>query len=623
MECRIITTDPVNIRKGPGMVYEIVKQIPRGTTYESDTQIADGGGILWFKVTEGWICGKHIKLANDYSGKYNKDNDRIERPRTASAEAAGSTAAGSSGSNNSRAANASKRSDDGATDNILGKRAFGLPYNFLNATDVKTNTSLDKELGLSLLESMSEAPVISMMPGNPWFLAELNDEQRKGFIDKINSYFEGGSHIENLIGEWMDSENMETQLFTFQPNFVDYIRYVNTLTWMFAEFMGIGDKPVPGMEAEGKWGNYGSVNWARYTMANRYAGRATNKPNKNIGAEASEQFEDLVNALKNVITDLAQRKPKAEALTLLMETYDHEDYFTDFFINPNVSYSESFNNSVKESALAGMANTATEWANEIAFYSNAFAAGGSNTDSGRQLASHEVSELGKMAGENSVINRLLKSASNVIAGAHLAFPQMWQNSQFSRSYSIDIPLKTAYGTRESIFMDIIVPMCFWIALAAPRQYSVNSYASPFLVKFFIPGFCNVDMGIVESLTITKGGDGSAWSVDGLPLEVNLSVNIVDLYSTFSIACMNGVSPTDAFNFVNNSALIDYIAVNGGLDMKKGEYIRKIEFAAQLFQNSAHNLLVNPGDLAAQSITQFKQAIINGARNTLGSFFGVG
>jgi hypothetical protein len=626
MDCRIIATSPVNVRKGPGMVYEISKQVKAGTTYDSTEQIKDGGNILWYNTSDGWICGEHITLANDYAGEYNKTKDKIEKIKSAGATenvTESASEARGSDNNSSRYANSSRRSDDGSTDNILGKRAFGAPYNFLNATDIRTETSLDKELGMNLLESMTEAPIISVMPGNPYFLADLNEDERKTFIDKMQSIvMGGGDHQENVIGDILDNSNLETQLFTFQPNFVEYIRYVNTLTWLFAMFMGIGDKPVPGMEAEGKWGNYGSVNWARYTLANRFANRATTKPNKNIGAAATEQFTDVVNSLKNVLESLDDSKTAIEKGTILIETYDHEDYFTDFFINPNVSYSESFNNSTKESMLAGVVNSASDWANELAFFSNAYAAGASDTQAGRQRAGEEVSNLAKLAGENSILNKLLKSASNIIAGAHLAFPSMWQNSTFSRSYSIDIPLKTAYGTRESIFMDIIVPMCFWIALAAPRQYTINSYAPPFLVKFFIPGFCNVDMGLVESLTITKGGDGSAWSVDGLPLEVNLSINIADLYSTFSMSRINGVSPTDAYNFINNSALIDYVGVNGGLDMKKTEFIRKAEFAGALLENSVHDLMVHPGDVAAQSLTVFKQNLINGVRSAFGNFFGV-
>ena len=67
-------------------------------------------------------------------------------------------------------------------------------------------------------------------------------------------------------------------------------------------------------------------------------------------------------------------------------------------------------------------------------------------------------------------------------------------------------------------------MWHWIALVAPRQSTINSYTAPFIVRAYIPGMFSSEMSIVENLTITKGGDGSAWSVDGYPLEIKLSIS---------------------------------------------------------------------------------------------------
>ena len=105
-----------------------------------------------------------------------------------------------------------------------------------------------------------------------------------------------------------------------------------------------------------------------------------------------------------------------------------------------------------------------------------------------------------------------------------------------------------------------------------------------MVKCYIPGFCAIDMGIVDSLTISKGGDGSAWSVEGFPLEINLSISIKDLYSALSMGRINFISPTDAYNFIWNSGFIDYVGLYGGLNMKQSEAAKRKGILTAITQN---------------------------------------
>ena len=194
---------------------------------------------------------------------------------------------------------------------------------------------------------------------------------------------------------------------------------------------------------------------------------------------------------------------------------------------------------------------------------------------------------------------------------------MWGDSSYSRSYNVSIPLKAAYGTREEIFMSIFVPMMYWVCLTAPRQLTINTFSAPYLCRCFIPGICSVDMGIVESLSIEKGGEG-AWNVDGLPLQMTLNISIKDLYSAMSISRINGVSPTDAYNFVNNNAYLDYLAVQGGLDLRKQEGLLKQELAFQIAQNQFHDLMEIPGDNIALGLQQLKQNLMSGLGSKLSS-----
>lgn len=42
------------------------------------------------------------------------------------------------------------------------------------------------------------------------------------------------------------------------------------------------------------------------------------------------------------------------------------------------------------------------------------------------------------------------------------------------------------------------------------------------------------IGVIQSLTIERGGDDRLWSVDNMPLEINCTVTIQDMYSTTAL-----------------------------------------------------------------------------------------
>ena len=93
------------------------------------------------------------------------------------------------------------------------------------------------------------------------------------------------------------------------------------------------------------------------------------------------------------------------------------------------------------------------------------------------------------------------------------------------------------------------------------------------------------MGIVKELSISKGGsDGTAWSVDGFPTEVNVSMSISDLYNALSMS--NVHTARNAWNFLFNGPLIDYVGVLCGLNMRTSEWGKKKELIGFLLGNAA-------------------------------------
>ena len=66
------TTGSVNLRKGAGLGYKIIRSIGKGVKLDYDKTKKDGRGVLWYRVTykgkTGWVSSKYAKEATA-SGK--------------------------------------------------------------------------------------------------------------------------------------------------------------------------------------------------------------------------------------------------------------------------------------------------------------------------------------------------------------------------------------------------------------------------------------------------------------------------------------------------------------------------------------------------------------------------
>lgn len=631
---RIVTISPVNVRKGPGIVFDEVEGIEAHTALTATDFQKDAANIGWYKIDKGWVCAKYVSLAKDIQAIIDK-TEKKGGPRSAGLTVGGVTSeivktgvsTLSQGISNSvvgavDGSGSLTEPEDSQQDKFLSKRAYGVPYQFRDTIDMrKGDTDPDNILGIGYREAMSQFPMICFVPGKPSFLPDLTDDQKetylKGFADNILTPLGEGKFQAHL-----SSEQVDTKFFSFEADYTAYIRYVNTLCWIFSIYLGIGSAEVPGENSESMIGDviqsmdstyntsrYRNYHYAKYTLANYFAGRDT----KGGKTQSTDGF-DVSKIYKTSPEDdsVPYDERAADPIRVMEELGNLDRYYTEFYINPNISYSETFQNSTKPSMLAGMVQGASEFSKEIAFLFSAGAA--QNLGDSQKALGKGLETLGAgLTGGSGVIQRLLSGVSTIISGANLIFPEIWMDSSFSRSFNIEITLKTPYGNPESIFTDILVPMAHWICLAAPRQASMNTYGAPFLIKFHIPGFCSVDMGIVESLTITKGGDGSAWSVDGLPLEVQLSINIKDLYSALSISRINGVSFVDAYNTLWNTSYLDYIAVQSGLDMRQTFHKHIIELAQSLAENQAQDLF--SGERVKEEIMQKVGNIFSGVSKT--------
>ena len=120
------------------------------------------------------------------------------------------------------------------------------------------------------------------------------------------------------------------------------------------------------------------------------------------------------------------------------------------------------------------------------------------------------------------------------------------------------------------------------------------------------------MGIITSLSITRGRE-KAWTLDGLPTEVDVSMELKDLYKMLSIT-----SYTSAGSFVNNIGLMDYIANMCGININEPDFTRSVEIYCMLKGYKLTHIATDIWHTVEQDIVNRIQSTQNKITNLLGS-----
>ena len=264
------------------------------------------------------------------------------------------------------------------------------------------------------------------------------------------------------------------------------------------------------------------------------------------------QFKRAVNIL---MTDLANR------MTGFVLDFDFQKYVDDseiwkrglaFFLEASSSVSESASSELRDSALTGAVNQASQMATEVAFLSgnygsdiinsngsdnkeyNAMNATQSKTmlQKAGSVAQAAMSQAGEAIGYLTDSKGLTKVAS---AGEKLIFPKVWGGSNYDKSYNLNFKFISPSGDANSILQYVYFPFVCLLVLALPIQGSVDSIKSPFIIRCDAPGWFSCDMGLITSFSFTRGGSEQLWTAQGLPQCIDVSVSLSDVYPTLSVA----------------------------------------------------------------------------------------
>lgn len=394
----------------------------------------------------------------------------------------------------------------------------GMPYQFMSSVDARPDgSSFGRMFSDKILTRM---PLFLVTPGKPKFLNGFNVKQKGDIIKYLSQ--KDDTAISNLL-------TRDGRYYDLEFNYADYYDYVNPMCQMIASLLTLdGSYSIDGVVPS----KYRWENWA------------------------NSSFKQFISA----------------------------DDCVAFYIDSENQVTESFSNTTGESQLASKVNSLSDMGREIQFLLGEGAGvtfdklAQDNYDATLQDFQDFSSKYLSFA-PSSLMTKLTSGFLTVVEGGKMIFPEIWNDSQFSKSYSINIKLTTPDVDVFSWYMNIAVPLIHLIALVAPQQMGPNSYKSPFLIRAFYKGFFNIDMGIITDMNIVKGAENK-WNLNGLPTEVDVSFTIKDLYDVMTITRQK-----DIVQLMNNVALMDYLANMCGININKPDVLRELEIYKQQILNS--------------------------------------
>lgn len=420
--------------------------------------------------------------------------------------------------------------------NMVG--VWGIPYQFSKEVDpIVSGTTFGQYYADRVVSRM---PLLVLSPGKVAFMkyANANDTD---FVQSVIGAVAGGK--DDSLSSYLQKPG---KYYTFEYDNANYWDYVNTMNMACAIMLGIGDVTITYNHHTAKIKNY--------------------------------KWENATNAkFKNIVQS--------------------SDTFLTFFADSESTAGEDFSNTTQESMIASTLNKSSDLGKEIRFLIGENGAITDILDSNSiDLAIGAIDNLTSgLLGDGNIVSQLSREFAVIASGGRLIFPEIWGDSTYTKDFDVKFKLRCPCPNKVAWFFDICVPLNCLIALTLPRtphgtdiagqllssDITSNGYFSPFLVRGFYKGVSTVDMGIITSLRIDKGKEGS-WTIDALPSEVDVSMTIKDLYNTMA---MSKRQTDGGSQLVNNTQFLSYLAFNCGISINQPDIIKSTMLWGAIFTTS--------------------------------------
>lgn len=479
----------------------------------------------------------------------------------------------------------------------LGRLLFvhGMPFQFTHITDRRAGSTLPYGKSVYSITSatkggngadfygrvfakeiVSNMPIAVVVPGVPKFMSNVkqglfgSDATDFDMAKKFSSVWDdlSGDEMKSVFEKMVNDSNGDEvyQYFSMEVDTTGYYQYVNALCRTSAKMMGLGNTRFRGSTcAAFDWGTYNTAADQDYSM--------------------------------------------------WMETVG-SDGGVSFAFDPLSSITDSLSNSTTQSQFADMLNGISSKAKELAFLTGTLDFGSTLFNENDYSAAVASLSSGFGSAITNPISKVVTFLKNSAQGFNVRFPEIWSDTNSTKSYDIDMKFIAPYATAFCKWRYVLVPFFHWFALAAPHSdKSVANYSRPYLIRAFSKGYFNVEMGMVKELSWKRFGDGDMISEDGVPTEIDVSASFEDLYQSIAVSRLSGdftMSMSAVSTFFNNTGLMDLLGTLSGVNMNKISLAERVSF---YLGGNTQALKDTPGNLfshASQRVRNIFEPILLGS-----------
>lgn len=210
--------------------------------------------------------------------------------------------------------------------------------------------------------------------------------------------------------------------------------------------------------------------------------------------------------------------------------------FATFRVNHVGSVSESFNNTTRESDIAQTLNSRAAQGRSAAFN----LMGGNITDS---IGGFVDAAKALFAGGLDSVN--LGGIAALAGTAYLDVPKLWDGSTANLPRAdYTVPLYSPYGNVISRYMNMYIPLAMLLAGALPRSAGRSAYTSPHLCQIYHKGRVQCQLGMIDSISITRGVGNVGWNAEDEMLGAEITFSVVDMSSILHLPIKGGFASQD-------------------------------------------------------------------------------
>ena len=537
-------------RSGPGTNYNYIGAFnynAKLTIHESKSgwyRVTGTSG--WGDLTDVWVCASYVRVTESTTQVAASKSDTT--PITTTPTSTGDDWATYFSTYNSN--NLSYTANDEYYRQLAEKYTFalGAPPRYNMDIDIQYLEDIAAAGRVVNKTILSNPAILSICPGKvQMFPNGKLGEERDSIVDTLIGLAGGDTSLKDKITA-DDPGRFSGKLYRFVADTAEYASYLNALCRSCAIMLGIGDELMPDTSTKLK-----NFDYAYWTIRKKYSPQANTDTD---GSIFRRFWDSLIKTGEKLVTTAV----------------DNTAYINFFLNGSETTVSENISNSTADSPLAGITNTVSSAGAMINYF----------TGGGYDLSDSEVdAALNAIAGSaGSTLSGIRNLSENFLKGGKMVLPKMVEGAQYGKSVSCNMKFMSPYGNKYSVFLKCIVPICHLLAMALPRQLSDNMYTFPFLIKCAQIGEFTIDLGIISSLTITRGGsDDTSWSIDGIATEWEVQMEITPLVDELMMT-----STKHPVLFCKNEVLLDYLSNFCGYDMISFNLGTKSDLAFSFIKN---------------------------------------